>query len=59
MMMTNQRFEHTLDSGPDLIKSSISDVELFLKDTHVQITKSLDSGFDTAIKSIINDLEGK
>ncbi|XP_037918454.1 prominin-1-A isoform X2 [Hermetia illucens] len=57
MMMTNQRFEHTLDSGPDLIKSSISDVELFLKDTHVQITKSLDSGFDTAIKSIINDLE--
>lgn len=41
-----------------MVKSAVHDVEVFLKDTHLQIKHKLDNGFHVSVERVVKDLEG-
>ncbi|KAM7343526.1 prominin isoform 2-T2 [Cochliomyia hominivorax] len=42
---------------PEMIKSTVHDMEIFLKDTHLQIKHKLDNGFHVSVEKVVKDLE--
>lgn len=54
----NSRLATTIEMTPEMVKSTIHDVEVFLKDTHLQIKHKLDNGFHVSIEKVVKDLEG-
>lgn len=44
---------------PEMVKSAVHDVEVFLKDTHLQIKHKLDNGFHVSVEKVVKDLEGQ
>jgi len=44
---------------PEMVKSAVHDVEVFLKDTHLQIKHKLDNGFHVSVERVVKDLEGQ
>uniref|UniRef100_A0A1A9WXI9 Prominin n=1 Tax=Glossina brevipalpis TaxID=37001 RepID=A0A1A9WXI9_9MUSC len=53
----NSRLATTIEMTPEMIKSTIHDMEVFLKDTHLQIKHKLDNGFHVSIEKVVKDLE--
>uniref|UniRef100_A0A1B0AP20 Prominin n=1 Tax=Glossina palpalis gambiensis TaxID=67801 RepID=A0A1B0AP20_9MUSC len=53
----NSRLATTIEMTPEMVKSTIHDVEVFLKDTHLQIKHKLDNGFHVSIEKVVKDLE--
>lgn len=54
----NSRLASTVEMTPEMIKSTVHDMEVFLKDTHLQIKHKLDNGFHVSVEKVIKDLEG-
>lgn len=59
MFITNEQIAVAIQKTPDVIRASLKDMKLFLKDAHKQITFSLHEGMNTAIERIKMDFEGK
>ncbi|TMW42326.1 hypothetical protein DOY81_012595, partial [Sarcophaga bullata] len=53
----NSRLASTIDMTPEMIKSTVHDMEVFLKDTHLQIKHKLDNGFHVSVEKVVKDLE--
>lgn len=54
----NSRLATTVEMSPEMIKSTVHDMEVFLKDTHLQIKHKLDNGFHVSVEKVVKDLEG-
>lgn len=54
----NSRLAAGIDTTPEMVKSAVHDVEVFLKDTHLQIKHKLDNGFHVSVERVVKDLEG-
>lgn len=57
MIVTNEQISTALHKAPDVIRASLKDVEVFLKDVHKQITFSVHEGLSTTVERIKYDLE--
>ncbi|XP_061400004.1 prominin-1-A [Musca vetustissima] len=53
----NSRLASTVEMTPEMIKSTVHDMEVFLKDTHLQIKHKLDNGFHVSVEKVVKDLE--
>ncbi|KAH8339873.1 hypothetical protein KR067_001136 [Drosophila pandora] len=53
----NSRLSAGIESTPEMVKSAVHDVEVFLKDTHLQIKHKLDNGFHVSVERVVKDLE--
>ncbi|XP_046811807.1 uncharacterized protein LOC111684217, partial [Lucilia cuprina] len=53
----NSRLATTVEMTPEMIKSTVHDMEVFLKDTHLQIKHKLDNGFHVSVEKVVKDLE--
>lgn len=58
MFVTNEQASSAIDQTPMLIRSSLKDVETFLKDIHHQVTFTVHEGFNALVDRIKIDLEG-
>lgn len=57
MFITNELVVSGVAKTPNLVKSSLKDVELFSRDAHNQIVNAVHDGIDTSIERIKYDLE--
>lgn len=57
MFITNELITSSINKTPDIVKSSLKDAELFIKEAHSQITNTVQDGLNTAIDRIKDDLE--
>lgn len=55
----NSRLSAGIEMTPEMVKSAVHDVEVFLKDTHLQIKQKLDNGFHVSVERVVKDLEGQ
>ncbi|XP_037950324.1 uncharacterized protein LOC119681255 [Teleopsis dalmanni] len=53
----NSRLASTVEMAPEMVKSTVHDMEVFLKDTHLQIKHKLDNGFHVSVEKVVKDLE--
>ncbi|KAH8405087.1 hypothetical protein KR222_000907 [Zaprionus bogoriensis] len=53
----NSRLAAGIETTPEMVKSAVHDVEVFLKDTHLQIKHKLDNGFHVSVERVVKDLE--
>ncbi|XP_017962035.1 uncharacterized protein LOC108654932 isoform X3 [Drosophila navojoa] len=53
----NSRLASRIEMTPEMVKSAVHDVEVFLKDTHLQIKHKLDNGFHVSVEKVVKDLE--
>ncbi|XP_054089767.1 prominin-2 isoform X3 [Zeugodacus cucurbitae] len=53
----NSRLAANVEMTPEMVKSTVHDMEVFLKDTHLQIKHKLDNGFHVAVEKVVKDLE--
>nr|XP_036231063.1 prominin-2 isoform X2 [Bactrocera oleae] len=53
----NSRLATNVEMTPEMVKSTVHDMEVFLKDTHLQIKHKLDNGFHVAVEKVVKDLE--
>ncbi|XP_051859745.1 prominin-1-A isoform X3 [Drosophila albomicans] len=53
----NSRLSTGIEMTPEMVKSAVHDVEVFLKDTHLQIKHKLDNGFHVSVEKVVKDLE--
>ncbi|KMY96329.1 uncharacterized protein LOC6736053 isoform X3 [Drosophila simulans] len=53
----NSRLSAGIEMTPEMVKSAVHDVEVFLKDTHLQIKQKLDNGFHVSVERVVKDLE--
>ncbi|KAH8384586.1 hypothetical protein KR093_001796 [Drosophila rubida] len=53
----NSRLSAGIETTPEMVKSAVHDVEVFLKDTHLQIKHKLDNGFHVSVEKVVKDLE--
>ncbi|XP_023163306.2 uncharacterized protein LOC111594301 isoform X1 [Drosophila hydei] len=53
----NSRLAAGISTTPEMVKSAVHDVEVFLKDTHLQIKHKLDNGFHVSVERVVKDLE--
>ncbi|SPP73373.1 uncharacterized protein LOC117582154 isoform X1 [Drosophila guanche] len=53
----NSRLSAGIEMTPEMVKSAVHDVEVFLKDTHLQIKHKLDNGFHVSVERVVKDLE--
>lgn len=58
MIITNEQISTAISKTPTVVRASLKDVEVFLKDVNQQITFSVNEGLNTAINRIKNDFEG-
>lgn len=58
MIVTNEQIATAVDQAPDVIRASLKDTELFLKDAQRQINYNVRDAADTAVERIKDDLEG-
>lgn len=58
MFVTNEQASSAIEQTPMLIRSSLKDVETFLKDTHHQVIFTVHEGFNTMLDRVKIDLEG-
>lgn len=59
MFITNEWVLSAITKTPNVVKSSLKDIELFSRNAHNQIVNSVHDGIDTAIERIRYDLESK
>lgn len=59
MFVTNEEIAIAIDKTPSVVRASLKDMQVFLKDAHRQITISVKDGMNTAIERMHNDLESK
>lgn len=57
MFVTNEQIASAVDQTPTVVRSSLADVETFLKDTDKQITFVLLEGLTTTVDRIKSDLD--
>lgn len=57
MFITNELVVLGVAKTPNLVKSSLKDVELFSRDAHNQIVSAVHDGIDKSIERIRYDLE--
>ncbi|XP_055627001.1 prominin-1 isoform X2 [Toxorhynchites rutilus septentrionalis] len=57
MFVTNEQIASAVDQTPTVVRSSLADVETFLKDTDQQITFVLLEGLTTTVDRIKSDLD--
>ncbi|XP_070140400.1 uncharacterized protein prom isoform X3 [Drosophila kikkawai] len=53
----NSRLSAGIEMTPEMVQSAVHDVEVFLKDTHLQIKHKLDNGFHVSVERVVKDLE--
>ncbi|KAH8401114.1 hypothetical protein KR009_003137 [Drosophila setifemur] len=53
----NSRLSAGMEMTPEMVKSAVHDVEVFVKDTHLQIKHKLDNGFHVSVERVVKDLE--
>ncbi|XP_017838884.1 prominin-2 isoform X1 [Drosophila busckii] len=53
----NSRLSTGIEMTPEMVKAAVHDVEVFLKDTHLQIKHKLDNGFHVSVEKVVKDLE--
>ncbi|XP_036334517.1 prominin-2 [Rhagoletis pomonella] len=53
----NSRLAANVEMTPEMVKSTVHDMEVFLKDTHLQIKHKLDNGFHVAVEKVVKDLQ--
>ncbi|XP_067627769.1 prominin-1 isoform X2 [Eurosta solidaginis] len=53
----NSRLATNIEMTPEMVKSTVHDMEVFLKDTHLQIKHKLDNGFHVAVEKVVKDLQ--
>lgn len=58
MVVTNEQIADAFERAPDVIRASLKDAELFLKDAQRQINYNVQDAADTAVERIKADLEG-
>lgn len=58
MIITNEQIATAINKAPDVIRASLKDVEVYLKDVHKQITYSVHEGVNTAVERMHLDVEG-
>lgn len=59
MFITNELVVSGVVKTPNLVKSSLKDVELFSRDAHNQIVNAVHDGIDTSIERIKYDLKSE
>lgn len=59
MVVTNEQIAAAVERAPDVIRASLQDTELFLKDAQRQINYNVQDAADTALERIKADLEGE
>lgn len=59
MFITNELVFSAITKTPNIVKSSLKDIELFSRDAHNQILNSVHDGINTAVERIKYDLESK
>lgn len=59
MFITNELIRSTITNTPNIVKSSLLDVETFSKDAHKEIISTIHEGLSTASERIKYDLESK
>ncbi|XP_031635257.1 uncharacterized protein LOC116348398 isoform X2 [Contarinia nasturtii] len=57
MFITNELIRSTITNTPNIVKSSLLDVETFSKDAHKEIINTIHEGMSTATERIKYDLE--
>lgn len=57
MFITNELVLSAVTKTPNIVKSSLKDIELFSRDAHNQIIDSVNDGISQAIERIRYDLE--
>lgn len=57
MFITNEQIATAIEKTPTIIKASLKDVQIFLKDTHYQIIFSMQNGLTTTTERVKLDLE--
>ncbi|XP_055534148.1 prominin-1 isoform X1 [Wyeomyia smithii] len=58
MFVTNEQIASSIDETPSVLRSSLADVETFLRDTEQQISFVILEGLKTTVDRIKSDLEG-
>lgn len=58
MIVTNEQIATAVNQAPDVIRASLKDTELFLKDAQRQINYNVRDAADTAIERIKMNLDG-
>lgn len=59
MFITNELIRSTISNTPNIVKSSLLDIETFSKDAHKEIINTIHDGMNTATDRIKYDLESK
>lgn len=59
MFITNELIRSTITNTPNIVKSSLLDVETFSKDAHKEIINTIGEGMSTATERIKYDLESR
>lgn len=57
MFITNELVLSAITKTPNVVKSSLKDIELFSRDAHNQIVDNVNDGINQAIERIRYDLE--
>lgn len=59
MFITNELIRSTISNTPNIVQSSLLDIETFSKDAHKEIISTIHEGMTTATERIKYDLESK
>jgi Prominin len=57
MFITNQHISSAIDQSPIVVRSSLKDVETFLKDANEQVTHTMTDGIHSATERIQHNLD--
>lgn len=59
MFITNELIRSSISNTPNIVQSSLLDIETFSKDAHKEIISTIHEGMSTATERIKYDLESK
>lgn len=59
MFITNELIRSSISNTPNIVQSSLLDIETFSKDAHKEIISTIHEGMATATERIKYDLESK
>lgn len=58
MIVTNEQIASSINKTPDVIRASLKDAELFVRDVQKQISFSVVDGINTTVDRLKADLDG-
>lgn len=59
MFITNELIRSSISNTPNIVQSSLLDIETFSKDAHKEIISTINEGMTTATERIKYDLESE